>query len=70
MIGNKQHTYDGHNKSDGTLSTPVSMNGVMIKSAIDVHEGRGMVILHISGAFLWAGNEKFILMYLRRNWKK
>ena len=63
-VGSKQRTYEGYNKSDGTSPT-VSTNGLIMKCAIDAHEGRDVAVVEIPGAYLNVENDEYIIMCLR-----
>ena len=62
-VGSKQQTFEGCNKSDGASPT-CSTNGVLVTTAIDAHEWRDVAIMDISGVYIYANNNKFIIMRL------
>ena len=61
--GSKQRTYDGYDRSDGSLTT-VATDGILMIGVIDVKEMRAIAILDIANAFLHAENgEKILMLY-------
>lgn len=63
-VGSKQRTFDGYNKAQWASPT-VSMDGVILTSAIDVHEGRHTATLDLPGAYLNADNNEETIMLLK-----
>ena len=63
-IGSKQQKFDGYDKA--TESSPtVSTDGLIITTAaIDAHEGRYVVTMDITSAFLHAINDEHTIMLL------
>ena len=61
--GSKQRTYDGYDKSDGSLPT-VALDSIFMTGVIDAREMRAIAILDIANAFLHAENDEKILMLL------
>ena len=63
-MGNKQRTYEGYDKSAGSSPT-LTTKGLVLACAVDVFEGRKVVIVDVGTAFLHADNDEEILMKLR-----
>ena len=63
-IGNKQQKFDGCDKAVGSSLT-VSTDGLIVTTAIDVHEGRDVVTMDIPGVFLHTTNDEHITMLLK-----
>ena len=60
----KQRTYDGYDKSDGSSPT-VAMDSIFRTGVIDAYELRAIAILYIGNAFMYAENDKRIIMLLQ-----
>ena len=62
--GSKQRTYDGYDKSGGSLPT-VATDIIFLTGVKDAKEQRAIAILDITNAFLHTENDEKILMLLR-----
>ena len=62
-IGRKQRKFDGYDKAAGSSPTD-STDGVIVTTAIDVHEERDVASLDIPTAILRADNDEHIIMLL------
>ena len=62
-IDSKQHNFDGCDKADGSSPT-VSIDGLIVTTAVDAHEERDVATLDIPSAFLRAVNDEHIIMLL------
>ena len=60
----KQRTFNGYVKFNAS-SPVVSMDRVIITTAIDAYEGCNVVIMDIPGTFLNIENNEFVLMLLQ-----
>ena len=63
-VGNKQRTFEGYNKADGTLST-VSIDGLLVTATIDGHEECDVALVDIQVHFFRQKMMSLILMLLR-----
>ena len=64
LESSKQRTYDGYNKSDGSLPTVVTKN-MLMAGVINARERREVAVLDIANTFLQTDNNKTINMLLR-----
>ena len=62
--GSKQRTFPGYVKSEWASPT-VSIDGVIINSTIEAHEGRDVAVIDLTNAFLNADNNEQNLMLLK-----
>ena len=66
-IDSKQHNFDGCDKADGSSPT-VSIDGLIVTTAIDVHEERYMATIDTPSAFLHAINDEHTIMLWKEKW--
>ena len=62
--GNKQCTYDGYNKSDGSLPTVVT-ESIFMTGVVDAKERRHVAVLDIANTFLQVEHDETVNMLLR-----
>ena len=62
--GKQQRTFEGYNKADWASPT-VSIDGVLITSAIEAHEGRHIATCDLQGAYLNTNNNEETIMLLK-----
>ena len=62
-VGSKQIKFPGYVKSEWASPT-VSIDGVIINSTIEAHEGRDVDVIDVPNAFLNAENNEQTLMLL------
>ena len=65
-VGNKQRTYDGYDKSNGSFPT-VNTDSAFLVGVIDAHERRAVAMSDINNYFLHTKNYYYVLRLLLGN---